>query len=172
MYWQILAIGTKCLITHSVEDSLLLEPTSETRSAPSGLSSLYVERESQVFLEGNCYGRLGLRFQSHEDQVGKAQVFDLRLITENDQALRMPQEFSLYIQRERISSPVWIWKFVFFISLRDFYFQYFDQESRVTSKDIGQCCEWAKKMAQQLVFHIGPEEFPCYVRCLMASLST
>lgn len=41
--------------------------TSDTRSVASGSSSLYVERESKVFLEGNSYVRLGLKSQGHED---------------------------------------------------------------------------------------------------------
>lgn len=41
--------------------------TSETRSVASGSSSLYVE--SEVFLEGNSYVRLGLKSQGYEDQV-------------------------------------------------------------------------------------------------------
>lgn len=86
----------------------------------------------------------------------------------------MPQEFSLYIQREKISSSGWIWKFFFFISLRDFCFQYFHQEGKdgVTSKGVGQCCECAKKMTaigisfwtkRVLILYKSPSSIPEYI---------
>lgn len=61
-------------------------------------------------------------------------------VTESEQALRMPQNLYIHLQRGNTSFPSRLCKFVFFVSLRVFYFKYFHQEGedRVISKGAGQ----------------------------------
>lgn len=61
-------------------------------------------------------------------------------VIESEQALRMPQDLSIHLQRGNTSFPSRLFKFVFFVSLMVFYFKYFHQEEEdgMISKGAGQ----------------------------------